>query len=171
MKKILNLLFSTLFLLFTSCSSSDAQIKNPSFELLLKTMYKNTVPTISVKELDKKLKNFTLLDAREKREFEVSHIEDAKWIGYDTFNKKNVSELDKNEPIVVYCSIGYRSERIGEKLVDMGFKEVYNLKGGIFEWVNQDQTVLDNQAKETDKVHAFSKTWGIWLDKGNKIYK
>lgn len=171
MKKILNIALSALFILLSACSSSDAQIKNPTFELLLKTMYKNSVPTMAVKELDKKQNKFTLLDTRAKEEFEVSHIEGAHWVGYDDFNKKRVADFDKNEPIVVYCSIGYRSERIGEKLVKLGFKEVYNLKGGIFEWVNQDQPILDTKNEPTDKVHAFSKAWGIWLDKGEKVYK
>ena len=49
----------------------------------------------------------------------------------------------KSDTIVLYCSIGYRSEKIGEKLVEMGYGHVFNLYGGIFEWVNRDLPVYN----------------------------
>ncbi len=133
-------------------------------------MYKNTVPLISATDLERKADNFVLLDTREKAEYKVSHLENAQWVGYDTFDKKRLKDIPKDQPIVVYCSIGYRSERIGEQLLKMGYEEVYNLNGGIFEWVNQDQELVESKDKATDKVHAYSKSWGVWLDKGEKVY-
>lgn len=133
-------------------------------------MYKNTVPLMSVTDLERKADNFVLLDTREKAEYKVSHLENAQWVGYDTFDKKRLKDIPKDQPIVVYCSIGYRSERIGEQLLKMGYEEVYNLNGGIFEWVNQDQELVESKDKATDKVHAYSKSWGVWLDKGEKVY-
>ena len=52
----------------------------------------------------------------------------------------------------------------------MGYKNVYNLYGGIFEWKNQDLPVFDSNNKETENVHAFSKEWSQYLTKGKKVY-
>ena len=110
------------------------------------------------------------VDARERAEYDVSHITDATWVGYDDFDPVRLKNLDRNRPVIVYCSVGYRSEKIGEKLLEMGFSQVYNLYGGIFEWVNQGNAVVDSTGK-TDRVHAYSKVWGIWLKSGKKVYR
>lgn len=140
--------------------------------LLLKEN-KQSVPYITVEELSKK-KNFILLDSREKVEFETSHIEHARFVGYDKFKLKKIKNLlpnDKNEPIVVYCSLGIRSEDIAEKLQKAGYTNVYNLYGGIFEWKNKDYPVIDSEGNETENIHAFDENWSRWLKKGIKIFK
>jgi len=71
---------------------------------------------------------------------------------------------------VVYCSIGVRSEDIGEKLMDAGYNNVTNLYGGIFEWKNKGNQVYDTLGNETERVHAFNKHWGKLLSKGEKVY-
>jgi predicted sulfurtransferase len=92
-------------------------------------------------------------------------------VGYKGFEKDSITNKieDKNAPIVVYCSIGVRSEDIGEKLQKAGFTNVKNLYGGIFEWKNQGNPVYKNKM-ETDSVHTFNKQWGKLLDKGIKVY-
>lgn len=159
---------TSLFMAFFQGFSQQTTSK--SFDLLLKSMVKGTTPTISVQELKNKTTSPILLDAREKKEFDVSHLKGAKWVGYDTFSLETVKNLPKDTPIVVYCSIGVRSEKIGDKLREAGFTHVQNLYGSIFEWVNQGNPVYDNQNKPTKKVHAYNKMWGIWLSKGEKVY-
>ena len=66
----------------------------------------------------------------------------------------------------MYCSIGYRSEKVGEELKKMGFKNVYNLYGSIFEWVNQGNEVVDENEKVTEKVHTYNKRWSKWIEDG-----
>ena len=66
--------------------------------------------------------NYIILDAREKKEFNVSHLKGALNIGYDNIDKNVITQLDKNKTIVVYCSIGYRSEKVGELLRAKGYK-------------------------------------------------
>jgi 3-mercaptopyruvate sulfurtransferase SseA len=80
---------------------------------------------------------------------------------------ESLQDIPKDETIVVYCSIGARSQDIGKKLKSAGYKEVYNLYGGIFHWVNEDYPVYKNE-EETDEVHAFSKIWGFGLKKGRR---
>lgn len=132
------------------------------------------MPYISVEEL-KMLQqdtNLVLLDAREPEEFEVSHIKGAVFSGYSNFSAEMISKSikDKSAPIVVYCSLGIRSEKISEKLKAEGYSNIRNLYGGIFEWKNKGFEVFDSEGQETDKVHAYSKSWSKWLTNGEKIY-
>jgi predicted sulfurtransferase len=85
----------------------------------------------------------------------------------DSVSKKLTN---KNSKIVVYCSLGIRSEDIGEKLKKAGYKNVYNLYGGIFEFKNQNLSIYNSKGNTTDSIHAYSKTWGKWLKNGIKIY-
>ncbi|MEI7582546.1 rhodanese-like domain-containing protein [Runella sp.] len=160
-----------LFLMLFSWFKPNAQTNSRAYKVMLEGMYKHTVPTVSCNELKKEQNDVVLLDTRAKREYEVSHLPDARWVGCDEFDLKKVENLPKDTPIVVYCTVGVRSERVGEKLKAAGYRNVRNLYGSIFEWVNQDNPIVDNQGKPTQKVHAYSRTWGIWLNKGEKVYE
>jgi len=163
-----NILPTIIFLLVSSCLSAQETLAE-----LLKTYNSDSIPYISVTELDKIQKNIVLLDAREKNEFLVSHIDNAKFVGYNRFKTKNFKKLNlqKSDTIVVYCSLGVRSEDIAQKIKKIGYPNVYNLYGGIFEWKNNDLPVVDTNQQPTENVHAFSKEWGKWLLKGKKVYK
>jgi rhodanese-related sulfurtransferase len=143
-----------------------------SIPKVLKKLNRQSAPYIKVDEL-KSNSAIIYLDAREPKEFNVSHIKNAIPIGFDHFKIQNVTSTvkDKNATIVVYCSIGVRSERIAEKLLKSGYKNVYNLYGGIFEYKNTGGKVVNNQNKETDSVHAFNKKWSVYLTKGIKVYE
>ncbi len=149
--------------------SAMAQVTNRAYGLMLRTLYKGTVPTVSVADLHKNPK-VILLDTRARREFEVSHLPGAQWVGFDEFDLKRVAAVPRDSPIVVYCSVGYRSERIGEKLLAAGFTHVRNLYGSIFEWVNQGYPLVDSAGKPTNRIHAYNRAWGVWVDKGEKVY-
>jgi rhodanese-related sulfurtransferase len=143
-----------------------------SIPKVLKRLNKESVPYIKVSELSDK-KNIVFLDAREPKEFKVSHIKGAIFVGYNNFYPKEVTAniKDKNTTIVVYCSIGVRSERIGEKVQKLGYKNVNNLYGGIFEYKNNDGQVVNSEDKITDSVHTYNKKWSVYLTKGTKIYE
>jgi rhodanese-related sulfurtransferase len=148
---------------------TNAQVQSSAYNLTLKTLLSHSVPEVSVSEV-KKMKEVLLLDAREWNEYKVSHIENAKYVGYDQFEIGTLKSISKKRKIVVYCSVGYRSEKISEKLKQVGFTDVSNLYGGIFEWVNQSNPVVDSKGKTTENIHAYNKTWSMWLDKGVKVY-
>lgn len=156
-------------MLFFNCGKTNAQVESRAYNLMLKGLLSHSVNEVNVQEATA-AENVVYLDAREKNEYEVSHIENAIWVGYNTFKKKRVAEIDKNSKVIVYCSVGYRSEKISEKLLKMGFTDVSNLYGGIFEWVNQDQVIVDNENQVTNQVHAYDKVWGVWVKKGEKVY-
>jgi rhodanese-related sulfurtransferase len=153
-----------LFSIAISAQSSISQV--------LKKLNKETVPYIRVGELNDKT-NLVYLVAREPKAYNVNHFQNAITVGFDHFDTKKVSSTvkDKNANIVVYCSIGVRSEQIGEKLLKLGYKNVYNLYGGIFEYKNSGGKVVNNQNKVTDSIHTFNKTWSAYLTKGIKVYE
>ena len=138
--------------------------------MLLSGMLRHSVPEVSVQQVVSHLKSTILLDAREPIEFSVSHINGALSVGYEHFDLNKWLYLPKNSPIVVYCSVGYRSEKISEHLLAAGFINVSNLYGGIFEWVNEGLLVVDASGV-TNRVHAYNAAWGIWLNKGEKVYE
>ncbi len=161
--------YTVLFLMMFNFWSAQGQVQNGAFNLTLKTLLSHNVPEVSVPEAIK-MKDVIFLDAREEAEYKVSHLAAAVFVGYEKFKLENVSRLEKNSKIIVYCSVGYRSEKIAEKMKAAGFSNVSNLYGGIFEWVNQENPVVDTDGQETKNVHAYNKTWGVWLNKGNKVY-
>lgn len=156
-----------LFLLFISTTI----FAQSSIDSLLLKYNKNTVPYIKIEDF-KKLTTPIILDTREQKEFNVSHLKNAYCIGYDKFNSKAIKEKYKNvnDTTIVYCSVGIRSETIGYKLKKLGYKNVFNLYGGIFGWKNNDQEVVNNNQIPTENVHAFSKEWSKYLIKGKKKY-
>ena len=138
---------------------------------MLKRYNKGSVPYISVKELADS-KNHIILDTREKQEFDVSRIPGAIWVGDEEFNedhfRSRIKQLDTS--IIVYCSVGVRSEDFGEQLIDAGYTDVKNLYGGIFQWKNTGHIVVDSTGAATENVHAYSKYWGKLLTEANKVY-
>ena len=140
--------------------------QNPEgFETMAKRMADKTVPIIKssqIVKLQAKGKEIIFLDARELTEYNVSHIKGAKHIGYDDFNMNSIKEIDKNATIVIYCSVGYRSGKIGKKLREAGFTSVFNLWGGLFDWANNGNPVYANN-KEVKTVHPYNNNWGKWL--------
>lgn len=145
-----------------------ANAQSFAYKTLLKGVYDSEFPVI-YPENDSLIRKAVLLDTREKREYEVSHLENAKWVGYETFDLDLVKDIPKDQVVIVYCSIGARSQDIGKKLQASGYSQVYNLYGGIFHWVNEGNRVYNQNGQTTD-IHPYSNTWGIWLNKGVKRY-
>ncbi|WP_339611084.1 rhodanese-like domain-containing protein [uncultured Planktosalinus sp.] len=158
-------------LLFTLSFQTYSQ---ETLNTVLKKYNNGSVPYISVEQLQTKQqsKGIILLDAREKEEFKVSHIKNALWVGFDTFSLKKTMKLlpNKNTEIIIYCSVGVRSEKIGEQLQKAGYSKVKNLYGGIFAWKNNNLPVYDTKGNKTEKIHAYSKKWSKWLETGEKVF-
>lgn len=162
-------LFLSLSFLGCTFKTSSQGVESKEFSLVLGSLLSHSVKEVGVNEIDSN-EEMVFLDAREKREYEVSHIKDAIWVGYDNFKIEPLKGLDKSKKVVVYCSVGYRSEKISEKLVAKGFTNVFNLYGGIFEWKNAGKKVYNSEGNETENIHAYDKLWGRWLRNGNKVY-
>ena len=118
--------------------------------------------------------DFILLDVREKREFDVSHIPGAVQIDPGA-NATDVQALlaeagaDADTPVVVYCSVGRRSSRLGSRMVDaLDGRPVVNLRGGVFAWHNEARP-LENAAGTTDAVHPYNTKWGKLVERSEGI--
>lgn len=162
-------LMRLMILLFVLSSSLAAWTQNPAgFEKMCSGYIRGTVPTAQAAQLKFEMTrnpDLVILDAREKEEYNVSHIARSICVGYNDFDLKALEDLDKSSKIYVYCSIGYRSEKIGEKLQNAGFENVHNLYGGIFAWGNSSYPLVDKNGEPTNAVHGYSKKWSKWLNK------
>jgi rhodanese-related sulfurtransferase len=160
-----------LFLIFLVFFSSGSMLAQKNIDELLEQYNTRSVPYISVQELKMDETKYTILDTRKKQEFMVSHLPNAIWVGEQPNDSiLNTLPILKSKPIVVYCSVGIRSETYGEKLNSKGYTNVQNLYGSIFAWKDAGFTVVDSLNQYTDKVHVFSKVWGKYLKTGDKVY-
>lgn len=148
--KILSLLL--LSFLFISCQGQTSKV----------------VQTIDVKSYAEKLKkteNAQLLDVRTPEEYASEHIGNAvnvNWNGTDFVEK--ATTFDKSKPIFVYCKVGGRSAQAANKLAELGFKEVYNLDGGIMKWN------ANGNAKPTDKIIGIcDQEYGELIKSSDKV--
>ena len=168
MKLSIKILTTILTLLFGNCSKKEplmGWVRNPDFEKKINSYISRTVPLITIEELQKNKNEVIIFDARDLKEYNNSHIEGA--IFFDLQKIKQKRDLLKNKKIVVYCSIGYRSERKGEELQELGFENVYNLYGGIFEWVNEGLPLRNMDNSETLNIHTYNKNWSRWITNKN----
>jgi len=143
-----------------------------SFSEFLEQHNGHNIPYMSVQELSMPKTQAIVLDAREKNEFETSHLKNALHVGYHLFELDSVIKItsDRSSKIVVYCSVGIRSAKIASKLKKSGFTDVYNLYGGIFEWKNNDFPLYNSKNTKTDSIHTYSKKWSKWVNNGTKVF-
>ena len=77
--------------------------------------------------------DYFILDVRSKEEFDSGHIEGAYLIPVSELENR-LAELPKDKPVIVYCRSGNRSTSAANILLEKGFKEIFNMTGGITEW-------------------------------------
>lgn len=166
------LTFSLLFLFFAQTGASQDR----AWSRVLKDIRKRypEVNQLSTNALatwlaDEDRRQPLLVDAREPAEYEVSHLAGAIQLDPEATDFSAFSDLDKNTPIVVYCSVGYRSSKIAEALSDAGFSNVSNLEGSIFAWANEGRPIVRNAGAAADssasRVHPYDRIWGKLLKK------
>lgn len=114
------------------------------------------------------LPDAVFLDAREAEEYAVSHLPGALHVGYKRPDFSALEGLDPNRPLVVYCTVGYRSERLAADLRERGFGRVYNLYGSLFAWTLAGYP-LEDAAGPTDRVHTYNRKWGELLPDGGNV--
>lgn len=132
------------------------------------------VPQISTDSLaswldDDNRKTPVLIDVRKKQEFEVSHLDGAIHIDPDKKDYSAITSLPRDTPIVAYCSVGYRSSALADRLRRAGFTNVVNLEGSIFTWANEGRPVYRDE-ESVQAVHPYDKIWGRLLNKELRSY-
>ncbi|AUC80714.1 rhodanese-like domain-containing protein [Lacinutrix sp. Bg11-31] len=105
------------------------------------TKTKNGITVVSIEEMQTliDLENVQLVDVRTPAEHKAGHISNSQNIDFNspTF-EDDITKLDKEKPVILYCQRGARSAKCADKLLQAGFKKIYDLKGGFSEWEHVD---------------------------------
>lgn len=139
-----SLLLSITLFSANACESQPTKVAEPAneSEVQVTPIAQNIdVNTFSRYLLEKEDRQ--LLDVRTPGETELGIIVGAQEIDFNSPDfAKRVSELDKNKPVLVYCRSGARSGNAMRQMQNMGFKEIYNLEGGIMAWTGSGQSLV-----------------------------
>ncbi len=101
-----------------------------------------------------------LLDARDAEEFAVSHLPGA--LHVPPHRERGLAgELPREAPVVVYCSVGWRSAGLARRLMAAGFRDVRNLEGSAFAWANEGRA-LAGRLGARGQVHPYAAAFA-WL--------
>lgn len=100
---------------------------------------KPAIQNIQVEQFDTLRKADTnrtvVLDVRTKKEYKEGHIPGSVLIDFNEDNfEQELAKLDKNKTYLVHCAVGGRSARACKKMDQLGFKNLYNLEGGMGAW-------------------------------------
>ncbi len=131
-----------------------------------------TVPQLSTDSLAAWLADSTatppvLLDVREPDEYAVSHLRGALRVAPDSFSVAQLDSLPRDTPIVAYCSVGYRSAAVVQRLREAGYTRAVNLEGSLFRWANEGRPVYRDGAPVRE-VHPYNRLWGRLLDESRR---
>ncbi len=114
--------------------------------------------------------NVVLFDVRAPEEYSVSHLDGAirvdPDISVDAFIEAHGEGL-AGKKVVFYCSVGRRSSilaaRLDAALRDAEIASAYNLKGGIFQWSNENRRMVSSGGS-TNAVHPYNEFWARYVD-------
>ncbi|XP_076452585.1 putative adenylyltransferase/sulfurtransferase MoeZ [Babylonia areolata] len=124
--------------------------------------------------------NVVLMDCRDEGEYDVSHLAGAQRVDWQNGDPQQLLESipsDKPCTVVCYCSIGYRSSALADKLqafLQSGDKgktagvqpvQVYNLEGSLFKWANEGRPMINVMEQPTVVCHPYNAVWGKLLNK------
>jgi rhodanese-related sulfurtransferase len=128
MKKVIAMLTSVLLL--AGCASGATGVTNMNVEDFSKKTAESGV---------------VILDVRTPGEFMTGHIQDAQNIDFESGSfESQIESLDKNGTYAVYCRSGNRSGQAVKVMQDAGFKNIYNLDGGVIDWANSGLPLVNN---------------------------
>lgn len=118
-----NVLFIALagILFFSSCNAQNSKV----YEAIEYAQYEQAL------EKNKPL----IIDVRTPQEYHSGHIPNAQNINFnDAGFRDQISQLDKQKPVYIYCRSGARSRHAGKIMEEAGFEKVIDLKGGVLTW-------------------------------------
>ena len=128
MKKVIAMLASVLLL--AGCASGATGVTNMNVEDFSKKTAESGV---------------VILDVRTPGEFMTGHIQDAQNIDFESGSfESQIESLDKNGTYAVYYRSGNRSGQAVKVMQDAGFKNIYNLDGGVIDWANSGLPLVNN---------------------------
>lgn len=168
------LVLSTLFLGLGACNSSHGRDWR-EVEQEIRQRFPG-VPQMSTGELSERLRRGEgeglvpaplVIDARAPEEYAVSHLRGALSAPDEETALRILSNTSPERPVVVYCSVGWRSSEMVERLrarPELMDREgpIWNLEGSIFRWANEGRTVVQD-GSPVRGVHPYDRDWGRLL--------
>jgi sulfur-carrier protein adenylyltransferase/sulfurtransferase len=122
---------------------------------------KSQIREITVNDVQDKFNpenGFTLLDVREDDEWQQGHLDKAVFLPRGFLEVKADKVLaDKSQPIVVYCAGGVRSALAAKTLQDLGYTDVYSMRGGFNEWKNNGMPFVTPEKVGKDQMARYSR--------------
>jgi rhodanese-related sulfurtransferase len=130
MKNLVLVLSVVLSMFILSCKNTESEVK------LVTTEETQTIL---------QTENVLLIDVRTPEEYSEGHIINAQNIDYNspTFEEE-INQLDKSQPVLLYCKSGNRSAKSSQIFLEAGFEKIYELGGGITEWTDKGLEVIVN---------------------------
>jgi rhodanese-related sulfurtransferase len=90
-----------------------------------------------------------VIDVRELNEYAEGHIEGARHIPLGKIEERAYElEANKNKPVIVTCQSGTRAPSASKKLASLGFTQVFEMKGGIAGWLEQNLPISKSRPKK-----------------------
>jgi molybdopterin/thiamine biosynthesis adenylyltransferase/rhodanese-related sulfurtransferase len=122
---------------------------------------KSQIREITVHDVQDKFNpenGFTLLDVREDDEWQQGHLDKAVFLPRGFLEVKADKVLaDKSQAIVVYCAGGVRSALAAKTLQDLGYTDVYSMRGGFNEWKNNGMPFVTPEKVGKDQMARYSR--------------
>lgn len=125
-------------MLLSACGAPTTMARMPVQQMAAMSAPR-AVTTISVAEAHDWLADpnasWTLIDLRTPAEFATGHLQNASNLNfYATDFRAKLEGMNRHQPIIMYCQSGNRSGKALEMMREMGFRNVYDIKGGILAW-------------------------------------
>ncbi len=106
-----------------------------------------------------------LIDTRAAREYAVSHLPGALHAETVEEVRQLLATIPRNQPVVLYCSVGWRSSRLAADLLQADpARGVQNLDGSLFQWANEGRPLVTPDGTPTRRAHPYDQRWGRLLD-------
>jgi len=133
MKKYISISLALVALLLNSCTNGQNISDNTNLSAVEFAAKIKEIPTAHI------------IDVRSPEEYSSGHLQGSKSINWngDNFDSQ-ILKFDKTKPIMVYCHSGRRSAAAANKMRAKGFKEVYELNGGILAWLEANLPIINN---------------------------
>ena len=142
MKSIKYILVLFIVASITSCNSQQKKATDENA----------VVEVVSTEIFEKVDANAQLVDVRTSEEYSKGYIKNAVNINFfDDDFMEQMSKLNKDEAIYIYCRSGGRSGKASAKLEEAGFTKVYDLDGGMLQW-NEEVKAVTKKKKNRDAI-------------------
>jgi len=133
------------------------------------------VKQMSTRELARRLaagEKPVLVDVRRAEEFAVSHLAGARRLDPDSENPE-LPGVDRDAPVVTYCSVGWRSSHMAARLQQAGYRDVHSLAGSLFKWARENRPVFQGEGgaeRRVSRIHPYGPAWSFLVPPERRAY-